>query len=292
MVITFLAIIIAMRVVQSLFNKKACICIPEGLKPYVKYIGVSKLFAAAFAMILVVIGKGFSGANLQMLVIASCSGVFLALNSFCGIKALYSGTIVLNSMFGTAGLIVPCILGIFVFDEPMSLLQVLCILVLFASTVLLIDSTKKISTGFSKKTVVYLIGSMISNGMVMFCQKLFGELQPNGNVSLFSMLTFLIPAVVLLIAVPVIPKDEKEKKLPKNLIGYAVILAFAVFVIQQLVTLLTPLLSSAVLFTFVNGGATVVAAIVGATVYKEKITVKSAMGIILGIAAMVCIKIF
>lgn len=208
-------------------------------------------------------------------------------------KSVKQWNVVLNSMFSTAGLIVPCILGIFIFDEPISFMQVVCIAVLFASTSMLVDASKKASAGFSKKTILYLVGSMLSNGMVMFCQKLFGELQPNGNVSLFSMMTFLIPAVVILCAVPFVPeRTEPTKKLPKKLIGYALILAFAVFVIQQLVTLLTPLLSSAVLFTFVNGGATVVAALVGAIVYKEKITVKSACGIILGVVAMICIKIF
>ncbi len=293
MVVIYLSVIILMRVVQSLFNKRACICLPEGLNPYVKYIGLSKLFAALFALLFVVSGEGFSGINLQMLLIAFSSGTFLALGSVCGIKALNSGTIVLNSMFATAGLIVPCILGVFFFEEPVSILQILCILLLFVSTILLIDSSKKISAGFSKKTIFYSVGSLITNGMVMFCQKLFGELQPNGNVSMFSMVTFLLPALVMLIAIPFIPKQkEVSSKLPASLIVYAMILAFAVFVIQQIVTMLTPLLSSAVLFTFVNGGATVIAAIVGAVVYKEKLTLKSVIGIVLGISAMVCIKIF
>ena len=48
------------------------------------------------------------------------------------------------------------------------------------------------------------------------------------------------------------------------------------------------MLSSAVLFAFVNGGATVVSAVVGAVVYNEKITLKSACGILIGIVAMIC----
>lgn len=294
MVVLFLFIIILMRVLQSLYSKKANLNLPDGIKPYMKYIGISKVFSAFFGLLLMFMDKrGFEGINLQMILIASASGIALAIGSLCGIKALKSGTIVLNSMFGTAGMIVPCVLGIFMFDEPVSFMQGISIAVLFVSIVMLVDSSKKIMTKISISTVFYLIGTMLSNGMVMFCQKLFGELQPTGNVSLFSMITFLIPAVVVLCIIPFVPEMEKDAmKFPKKLIGYAVILAFAVFVIQQLVTLLTPLLSSAVLFAFVNGGATVVAAIVGATVYKEKITIKSACGILIGIVAMICIKIF
>lgn len=298
MVVIYILVIMLMRVLQSLFNKRAVLSIPNGVRPYVSYIMISKLFAAVFGLISVVLAGDFSGINLQAVIIASCSGICLAINSICGIKALEGGTIVLNSLFGTAGLIIPCFLGIFLFDEPMSFMQVICIGILFCSAVLLINSSKSIFDKFSTSTLLYLVGNFLSNGLVMFCQKLFGKLQPEGNVSMFSLLTFLIPTIVLAIVLIFLKTEDVTKCkspikiLPKKLLGYAVVLAFAVFIIQQFVTLLTPLVSSAVLFTFVNGGATVIAAIVGAVVYKEKITVKSAAGIILGVAALICIKVF
>lgn len=293
MVAIFLIIILVMRVLQSTFSKKVSMNIPAGIKPYIKYIGISKLLAAGFALITIIMEGGFGNANLEMLIISACSGIALAIGSLCGIKALQNGTLALSSMFSTAGLLVPCVLGIFVFDEPLSVMQMVCIAALLIGAWLLVDSSKKLYTDFSLKSGLYLTGSLLTNGIVMFCQKLFGELQPDGNVALFSMLTFLIPAAVLLCAIPFVgEKGKGENKLPKSVILYSVVLAFAVFIIQQFVTILTTKLSSAVLFTFVNGGATVVAAIVGAILYKEKITLKSALGVIIGVTAMICIKIF
>lgn len=293
MVILSLTIIVLMRIIQSIFNKKASLNIPRGVKFYMKYIGVLNLFAALFSMILVITERSFAGVNLQMIVIASCSGLALAVSSLCNIKALCSGTIALNSMFATAGLIVPCIVGIFMFDEPIYPIHIVCVVLLFISMAMLANSSKKTSKRFSKKTILYLVGSLLSEGAVMLCQKVFGKFQPSGNVSLFSMLTFLIPAVVILCAIPFVSeRSGMQKKFPRKLVGYAVILAFAVFVIQQLVTLLTPLLPSSVLFTFSGGSATIVAALVGAVVYNEKITVKSACGIILGVVAIMGLNIF
>lgn len=293
MVAIFLIIILLMRVLQSTFSKKVSMNIPAGIKPYIKYIGISKLLAAGFALITIMMEGGFGNANLEMLIISACSGIALAIGSLCGIKALQNGTLALSSMFSTAGLLVPCVLGIFVFDEPLSVMQMVCIAALLIGAWLLVDSSKKLYTDFSLKSGLYLTGYLLTNGIVMFCQKLFGELQPDGNVALFSMLTFLIPAAVLLCAIPFVgEKGKGENKLPKSVILYSVVLAFAVFIIQQFVTILTTKLSSAVLFTFVNGGATVVAAIVGAILYKEKITLKSALGVIIGVTAMICIKIF
>ena len=113
-------------------------------------------------------------------------------------------------------------------------------------------------------------------------------------MSLFSMLTFLIPAVMLAVISLTMHAKGKEntQKLPKKIWVYTAFLAFAVFVIQQFVTLLSPMVPSAVLFSFVNGGATVIAAAVGAAVYREKLTLRSCVGIVLAVASMICIKIF
>lgn len=288
----YIFIIMCMRVVQSVYNKQVALVMPGGIRPYVSYIAASKLFAAAFSLVTLVASGSFFGFNLQSLSIAACSGAFLALNSYSGIKSLMGGTMVLSSIFSTAGLIIPCVLGIFFFDEGLSAVQCLCIAAVILAAVLLIDSNKKIKGEFSAKTLGYLVLSFASIGMVMFCQKLFGYLQPEGNVSLFSLLTFLIPSAVLFVVLAFLPKkgEKEQQKLPKKLYLYTVYLAFAVFVIQQLVTMLTPLMPSALLFTLVNGGATVIAAIVGAVLYKEKITLKSFLGLVIGIGALVIIK--
>ncbi len=296
MAVFYILAIMCMRVLQSLYSKKAALVLPSGLKPYISYVALSKLFAALFAFVVMIPTLSFDGINAETIIIASFSGTFLAIGSLCGIKSLIGGTIALNSVFSTAGMIIPIILGIFFFNEPVSPIQWLCIAVLFAAILMLVDSVKNTFKGFSFKTLIYLVGSFISNGMVMFCQKLFGTRNPDGNVSMFSMLTFLVPTLTICIVLLVLNaakvEPDKSAKLPKKPVFYSVILAFAVFVIQQFVTILTPVLSSAVLFTFVNGGATVIAAIVGATVYKEKITAKSAVAIILALAALICIKVF
>jgi drug/metabolite transporter (DMT)-like permease len=71
-----------------------------------------------------------------------------------------------------------------------------------------------------------------------------------------------------------------------------VALAVSVFVINQLATISTVLVSPVILFTFINGGGTVISTLVAAVVYKEKICKKTAVGIIAGIASLVIIKMF
>ncbi len=297
LIIIFLAAIMLMRVVQSVYNKKACMTLPAGLGAYIDYIMLSKGMAAAAAAVTLIISLDFSGVDFLTVLIATVSGISLTIGSFCGIKALLGGTIVLSSVFSTSGLIIPCILSAIFLGESMSYVSFICVVALIFAAILLINSTKKIYTGFSAKTLIYLLGSFASNGMVMFCQKLFGYLRPQGNVSLFSFLTFFVPVISLLILRFVLKAKKKKDKefftpLPKKLYLYALFLSIAVFVIQQFVTELTPIMSAVLLFSLVNGGATIISALTGAILYKEKLTVRSVSGLLLALISLICIKAF
>ena len=59
MIIFLLITIILMRVVQSIYNKRASLNIPEGARSYMKYIGINKLFAAMFSLVFVIVDKSF-----------------------------------------------------------------------------------------------------------------------------------------------------------------------------------------------------------------------------------------
>ena len=294
----YIGIILVMRVVQSSFSKRASNLLPESVSGKTFYFGVSKLFAAAFALVAILIGGDFSLPDLPTVSIAALSGISLAISSICSTLAIRTGTIVLNSLFGTAGLLVPCIAGIFWFDQPMSWPQWVGIAVLFFSAYLLIASSKEIYSTFSLKTFLLLLGSLLSNGLTMLFQMLFSRQVPDGNVSVFSFFTFAIPAVLLFAAAPLFrQKGQPSEKpltqmLPKELVIYALLLSFAVFVINQLATLASATVPPAVLFALINGGATIISAIVGAAMFRERLTFKSVCGILLGVVSLVVIKAF
>ena len=73
---------------------------------------------------------------------------------------------------------------------------------------------------------------------------------------------------------------------------YGSVLSACVFIINQLATLATAFVPPVILFTFINGGSTIIAAVVAAIVFKEKLTVKSITGIVLGVASLIIIKMF
>lgn len=291
----YIFIILLFRVVQALFNKRSSLEI-KNLTMLVGYNSFQNLISAVLGLILIFIGG--VGIRLEPLtvLIATFSGITLFFSGYCGIYAMKSGTVSLNSMFGTAGMIIPIAAGALLFNKPVAPLQLAGLGLFFISAYLLIGASKLVYSNFSCKTLLLLLGSMVANGCTMLAQQMFTTYVPNGNVCTFSFLSFGIIAVlsgVFYTVLSSVKKEEKETtKLSKTLIICGIALAVSVFVINQLATISTSLVSPVILFTFINGGGTIISTLVAAIVYREKISTKTAFGIIIGIVSLVIIKMF
>lgn len=322
MVWVYIAIIMLMRVVQSVFTKANANSVPKNGIGYVKYTAYYQALASAFALILFVISIVGVNADLQFgqtLLYASISGVCLAIACACSLYTLTTGTMVLSSLFGTAGLLVPTIAGIFLYNEQLSALQWIAIALFMVGAYFLAGSSKRVFGKFTFKTLIVLIISLLANGATMLMQTMFGRNVENGNTSLFSFLSFLSAVVALLVVLVIlllvakkrnavteqqeqqteqstdfqlIPQNKEQTKLPKTCILCGIALSFAVFVINQLATLSTPLISPVILFAFINGGATIISAVVGLVMYKEKINWQTVVGLVVGLGSLIMLKVF
>ncbi len=290
-------VILLVRIVQQYSSKSSSMLLPKTFYGNLVYFNLTKLLAAAFAVILLVIGgfKSLGGSSLGMtLLFSGISGVMLVLASVFGLYAIKSGTMALSSMFSTAGLIVPCIAGIFLFDDVISPMQWLGVVLFLASSYLLIGASKKMYAHFSFKTVLLLVGSMLANGVTMLMQTMFKKTVENANVSAFSFFSFIIPVgimSVIMVFYKAKNPDECHEKLQKKLTVFAVISAVALFIVNQLATTAADLVDTVVLFTFINGGNTLIAALIAAVCFKEKFTPRSVAGLLIGIGSLVLVKV-
>lgn len=291
----YIFIILIFRVVQAFFKKRTSNEI-KGTTMLIGYSSFKNTVSAVLGLVILIIaGNGFKADYLTVL-ISAFSGIMLFLSEFCSIYAMKSGTVSLNSMFGTAGMIIPIIAGTVLFNKTVAPMQIVGLGLFFISAFLLIQASKTIYSNFSFKTLLLLIGSMFANGCTMLAQQMFTAYVPQGDVTVFSFLSFGIIAVSLSVFYSFSNAKHKEEKentrISKSLIVCGLALATAVFVINQLATLSTNLISPVILFTFINGGGTIISTLVGSIVYKEKISVKTALGILLGIASLIIIKLF
>ena len=287
--IAYILVILLLRVLQNYCSKRSSQLFPVTALGQIQYMAC--LFSISF--LLGRITLCFDPAPLQldggMLIIAAVSGATLVLAQLCMLLAMQSGTMVIVTAFSTAGLIVPCIAGMLFMGERMSVWQWLGITLFIAASYLLGRSAKTQNTGFNKKTVLLLVGALLANGGTMLCQKLFTFLRPAGSVSAFSMLSFAIPACFFGAILLLERAKGKQEPMDRKLYLPILLLAAALFVMNQLVTKATAYVPSAILFTVPNAGNNVIAAAMAAVWVKEKITAYSLAGLALSILSVILV---
>ncbi len=297
MEIALLGSILLLRVVQSISGKSCSKYMPTDFNGISSYMAQRMGISAIGAVVLLLIGgnvlSAFSDMSALGWIISAATGAAIAISSICSLLVLKNASVVLGSLFGAAGLLVPTIGGIFIYDQSVGIGQWAGIACLFVAAVLLMSSSQKTNGKITPQVILLLFGSMLSNGATMLLQTLFKTYVPEGNVSLYSFLQFTIPAVCLLLVSLVLSAKEKTKlpKMGKKLFIYTVLAALAILGISQISTIASEFIPVAVLFPISDGGGTVISAIVAATLFKEKLTVKSSIGIIVGIGAIIMIKL-
>ncbi len=290
----FLIIILLLRVPQNFSSKKTSGLVTNS-QSYFLYGTYSYTLAGLIAFVMLLF-DGMSGFSLPAVGISALGAVSLAVSLFCSIEALKSGVMVLAAMAGSAGLLLPCIAGIFMFNEPMKPMQFIGIALLIFSGWLLIGYSKEQTGSFTPRTLLLLIGSMLSNGSVMLAQKMFSKYLPNTSVSIFSFLTFGLIGIGMFIGlVPSLLSQSGRAKIaavPKPVFLYGTISSIILLAINQLATLAGLNVPSAIMFPINDGGATIITAITAAIFFKEKLTVRSVCGLILGIGSLIVINLF
>lgn len=291
-----------MRVVQKVCSKKVSNSV-EGKESF-RYGGYYQLLSTLFSLITLAI-VGFNGFNWQTILCGMGTAIFLAIELFTGIEALKGCSLIVSQMFSVGALFIPCIVGIFLFDEPMSICQWVGLLLFTISMYFLIAPTKKKNDDKPKKmalrTWLMLIICMLASGGTMVVQKVFSVLVPNGNVATYSFLMFAFSAVLLYgiyFFLCIIQRketkiekmDNKWKPLTKVLLICGGFLAFAVFVINMLVTELGKTVESAILFSVSYAISIIITILVGTLYYKEKINVKNVIGIVLCVGSLAIIN--
>lgn len=304
-IIACFVLIAVMRAVQRVCSKVSSREISDGAT----FFGYGTLYmsaASAFALVTLFI-TGFYGFNLATIVCSFLSALLFAADLFSSIEAIKGCSLTVASMAAFGGLVISVVVSYFWFGEGISIWQIAGLVAFFVAAYLLSPSKKEENKKFTAKTLIMLAVSFLSNGFVMVIQKYFSLKVENGNVALFSLLTFVFCALVMAVSYIVsslknraaATADENEesgkrrlfKPLSRPLIICGLLLALALFVINLLITEMGKTVSSVVLFPVSSAIGLIVTALVGRIAFNEKLSVKNLIGLALGVAAIVVISV-
>ncbi len=215
----------------------------------------------------------------------------------CGIMYAVSKTIILKgyektsvafmTLCHSSGMILPCVIGNFWWDEPLGLLAIVGVLLAVVSIVLLKDS----GHGNKKFDLLgVIIGALvfIMSGGIMVAQKLMGRYFETQSVTAFNLYAFLTAFMILAFFTKT--KGVGKRNL-KSVSLCAVGSAVSLTIISLVMTSLASKVPSVILFPLFNGLGIIAVCIGSIFAFKEKLSVKKVAGLIIGVLGLCLVNI-
>ena len=230
--------------------------------------------------------------DLKTLLITAVSGISTAMFVVSWIFCVRWGAYVMIDVFLMLGGGLTIALCKLFFNETVSINQLIGFAMLVIASYVLCSYSSNIKNGFSFSSFLLLVLCGIFNGLTDFSQKWFIYSQPTGDVGVFNFYTYLFASVVLLICYAIANKTEKASNDGKSLKIFLVIciMAICLFAYSYFKTMAAKYVSSAILYPLTSGVAIVLSAIMAATFFKEKVTLKCVVGIIIALVAIIIIN--
>ncbi|MBQ8640827.1 MAG: EamA family transporter [Clostridia bacterium] len=267
-------------------------------------------FSNGIRMVLcIVIGIGFvlaEGASLSVnpgtLAIAVLSGVSSAVHITTWLAATRRGALMLLNIFYLSGVLVPLLLCYFLYDELVRPIQWAGLAVLLAAVYFMCSYNRSLGGRLTVSSLVILVVCAVTAGLMDFTQKMFLYHDPDGSISVFNFYTYVFSALVLMGIYGISKiRDSRsrgecvsfsdEKRLLGQIMVYIAVMAICMFANSWWKTKAAMYLTSAELYPLYQGASLILLAVMSAVFFKEKITLRSAMGIGLAFAALIMMNL-
>ncbi len=269
----------AQNVIKKGYNKKS-----EG-KGVFTFSGVTVLTACIFF----VVKSGFYlPFGFEMLPFAIGFAVCYFCASVFNFLAIQAGPLSLTSLAVSYSLIIPTLYGL-IFDGDEAGIWLFVGLGLLLVSLVLINA-KKGDTKITLKWAVYAVLALVGNGLCSTLQPLQSRIFGGEYDSTF-MVVALLSVFLGLAAFAYF--HEREEILPSLKCGahLMVLCGIANGLVNLLVMVVSKTVDNSVMFPIISAGGIVVTWIVSTFFYKEKLTLKQNVGMVLGVLAIVFLNI-
>ncbi len=275
-----------LRIAQSAMNKKTS-AYTDTLMRNLKFGAMFELAAAFFSAAYLLIA-GVDGIDLLLVICSVVTGVGFVAELFTALAAMRKAPLVLCSLCALGGaIVIPSIIGIFLFDEPLSVSQWIGVILFFIAAYLLSPKPETRSETSFVKAVPILATNFLINGFLGTVGKYYAVKAINPNPALYSCWSYATATlifVILLVAFRRSQQTEKES-VPKSIVTFAVALGATCASIIFLNTYLSRFIPIVVVSTVPNAVCIAGSLFAGYLLFKEKITPIRLIGALVSIAA-------
>ena len=219
-------------------------------------------------------------------------GILYASSKIIILKGYENSSIAFINLCHCAGMLIPCIVGHFLWDEKLTILSVFGIFMTIVSIVLL-KSSPQSDNKIKISGIIMGIFVFLTSGGIMVCQKIMGIYFNGESVSAYNFYSFLLSFLMMSSFVCFSPNkpENKENIKKKCLLLCAIGSAISLCIINFVMTTLAGSIPSIILFPLYNGLCIVSVCIGSAIIFKEKLTKKNIIGLILGLVGLCLVNL-
>lgn len=249
---------------------------------------------AAAALVILCMG-GFGSLSVFTLLLALLFGAVVALQGIVTVGALKCGPMSYTTVITSFSTLITALSGVMFFGEHLGAVQIVGIALVLASFVLAVKSDGEKKSAGAKWLILCII-AFITTGGIGIMQKLHQSSDFKEELNAFLIISDLTAALICAVSAIVLKSREGRAAIEKpacNQKGMLVLLAImllngiCIALNGKFNLFLSGVMDSAVFFPTVNGGGLVLSTVAAIVLFKERLTLKQWIGILLGTAAVV-----
>ena len=222
------------------------------------------------ALLLVIFNLGTAASISTLTVIYGIIyGILLILSQWCFTLALRFGSTSICSVIYSMGFVLPTVSGALFWHENFTLLNLIGLVIVIA-------------------VILLIIAAMTASGGLGIMQKVQQTSKYAEQQSAFLIISFIFAAAISLVALLI----QRTKRKPKfSCITYPAVTGICFGGANLCNTILADMLSSAVFFPVQNISTILLSTLLGIILFKEKLTAKTVVILLLGITAVIIFSI-
>ncbi len=264
---------------------------PEGLSGGFVFNAVGCLTAA----VVLLCWGGFGMSSVFTIVLGVAFGAVTTLQGITNIAALQVGPMSYTSVIISFSTLISALSGVMFFDESLGWTQIVGIVLMLASFLLAAKNDGDEKKANFKWLFLCLI-AFVATGGIGIMQKVHQNSVYKDELNAFLIVAFVSSALLCAIFAAWMEgregrfADKKEKNNKKQnwfLLGIMISSGACVATNNKFNLYLSGLMDSSVFFPIVNGGGLVLTTLAAVLLFKEKLSTKQWIGVVLGIASVV-----
>ena len=250
-------------------------------------------FAAAITFL---VWGGFGDASVFTLLLGALFGAVVMLQGLFFLKAMQIGPMSLTMVIVTFSTVITALSGAVFWGETIKILQIVGIILMFASFYFTVDK-KQDEKSASLKWLVLCLLALIFFGGIGLMQKIHQTSAYKLEINAFLTTAFIVGGILSLIftfASKAKTNGAMFVKTETGRISWVVILIMVVAGVctatnHKLNLYLSGVMDSAVFFPLINGGGLVLVTLSALVIFRERLTIKQWISVALGIASVLCL---